>query len=117
MLGMSFCFWTLFIAVCEIPALRKINWQPRASKIKQRTAQELDLEKEVIDEEERVAKDKDMKIRVSNFRKIYGGLVNKPHVAVERISFGLDFGECFALLGVNGAGKTTTFKTLTGEYQ
>lgn len=36
-------------------------------------------------------------------------------MAVERTSFGLDFGECFALLGVNGAGKTTTFKSLTHD--
>lgn len=35
--------------------------------------------------------------------------------AVENISFGLDYGECFALLGVNGAGKTTTFKSLTRD--
>jgi len=34
---------------------------------------------------------------------------------VERISFGLDYGECFALLGVNGAGKSTTFKSLTRD--
>jgi ATP-binding cassette, subfamily A (ABC1), member 3 len=34
-------------------------------------------------------------------------------MAVENISFGLDYGECFALLGVNGAGKSTTFKSLT----
>jgi ATP-binding cassette subfamily A (ABC1) protein 3 len=31
------------------------------------------------------------------------------------LSFGLESGECFALLGVNGAGKSTTFKSLTGE--
>ena len=35
-------------------------------------------------------------------------------MAVEKTSFGLDYGECFALLGVNGAGKSTTFKSLTG---
>ena len=35
--------------------------------------------------------------------------------AVESISFGLEAGECFALLGENGAGKTTTFKSLVGE--
>lgn len=38
-----------------------------------------------------------------------------PIVAIDRLSFGLEYGECFALLGVTGAGKTTTFKCLTGE--
>jgi ABC-type multidrug transport system ATPase subunit len=36
---------------------------------------------------------------------------------VQRVSFGLGYGECFALLGVNGAGKTTTFKSLTGDVE
>ena len=36
-------------------------------------------------------------------------------MAVENASFGLEYGECFALLGVNGAGKTTTFKSLTND--
>ena len=35
--------------------------------------------------------------------------------AVKQASFALDYGECFALLGVNGAGKSTTFKTLTRD--
>ncbi|VVC36008.1 Hypothetical protein CINCED_3A013120 [Cinara cedri] len=34
---------------------------------------------------------------------------------VRGISFAVDPGECFGLLGVNGAGKTTTFKILTGD--
>jgi ABC-type multidrug transport system ATPase subunit len=38
-----------------------------------------------------------------------------PIKAVRKASFGLDYGECFALLGVNGAGKSTTFKSLTRE--
>lgn len=50
-----------------------------------------------------------------NFRKVYTTLFGKPFLAVERISFGLDYGECFALLGVNGAGKSTTFKSLTRD--
>lgn len=54
-------------------------------------------------------------IRVSNFRKVYTSLFGKPALAVERLSFGLDYGECFALLGVNGAGKSTTFKSLTRD--
>jgi ATP-binding cassette, subfamily A (ABC1), member 3 len=36
-------------------------------------------------------------------------------VAVSNLNFGLNSGECFALLGVNGAGKSTTFKSLTHE--
>ena len=40
-----------------------------------------------------------------------------PLRAVERLSFGLSRGECFALLGVNGAGKSTTFKCLTAEEE
>lgn len=38
-------------------------------------------------------------------------------VAVSNLSFALNAGECFALLGVNGAGKSTTFKSLTNEVQ
>ena len=34
---------------------------------------------------------------------------------MDNLSFSLEFGECFALLGVTGAGKTSTFKCLTGE--
>lgn len=52
-------------------------------------------------------------MRLSKFRKIYQTGVTKVTLAVDRASFGLINGECFALLGVNGAGKTTTFKSLT----
>jgi ABC-type multidrug transport system ATPase subunit len=50
---------------------------------------------------------------VHKFRKVYPSIFRTPVVAVESTSFGLEYGECFALLGVNGAGKTTTFKSLT----
>lgn len=36
-------------------------------------------------------------------------------LAVKGISFGVEKGECFGLLGTNGAGKTSTFKVLSGE--
>ena len=39
----------------------------------------------------------------------------KPTKAVRNISFCLEYGECFGLLGINGAGKTTTFKCLSNE--
>lgn len=56
-----------------------------------------------------------MQVIVNKFRKVYSTGLRSHSLAVERTSFGLEFGECFALLGVNGAGKTTTFKSLTNE--
>ena len=50
-----------------------------------------------------------------NFQKEYDSACGAPVKAVKRASFGLDYGECFALLGVNGAGKSTTFKSLTRD--
>jgi ABC-2 type transport system ATP-binding protein len=38
------------------------------------------------------------------------------HVAVDGVSFGVERGEVFALLGANGAGKTTTVETLEGHH-
>ncbi|XP_074138830.1 phospholipid-transporting ATPase ABCA3-like isoform X3 [Sminthopsis crassicaudata] len=39
----------------------------------------------------------------------------KSIIAVNKISFTVQRGECFGLLGFNGAGKTSIFKMLTGE--
>ena len=44
------------------------------------------------------------------------GLLEKK-VAVRNVSFGVNKGDCFGLLGTNGAGKTTTFKIMSGEIQ
>lgn len=60
-------------------------------------------------------KEKQDCIRVFNFQKEYDAGCGMPVKAVRQASFGLDYGECFALLGVNGAGKSTTFKSLTRE--
>ena len=54
-------------------------------------------------------------IRVHKFQKIYEPEFHEPVMAVKEASFSVDYGECFALLGVNGAGKSTTFKSLTRE--
>jgi ATP-binding cassette subfamily A (ABC1) protein 3 len=43
--------------------------------------------------------------------------LGKNKVAVDKVSFNINNGEVFGLLGVNGAGKTTTFKMLTGEIR
>ena len=47
---------------------------------------------------------------VDGLRKAYG-----KKLAVKGVSYGVQRGQCFSLLGVNGAGKTTTFKMLTGD--
>ncbi|KAG5315958.1 ABCAD protein, partial [Acromyrmex insinuator] len=52
---------------------------------------------------------KTVKLR-KEYRSVYG-----TNVAVQNLSFGVQAGKCFGLLGVNGAGKSTTFKMLTTE--
>jgi ATP-binding cassette subfamily A (ABC1) protein 3 len=63
-------------------------------------------------------------ITIKHLRKEYNnGLYNifsccckkQGKVAVKNLSFCLEKGECFGLLGLNGAGKTTTFKCITQE--
>ena len=60
--------------------------------------------------------DDDFAVEIKNLEKNYSDCCD-PLVknAVDKISFHLAKGECFALLGLNGAGKTTTFKCLTCE--
>ncbi|CAD6190862.1 unnamed protein product [Caenorhabditis auriculariae] len=48
---------------------------------------------------------------VRRLAKAYG----KENLAVRGISFAVEPGECFGLLGLNGAGKTTTFAMLTAK--
>ena len=59
---------------------------------------------------------KEFAVRVKNLRKIYNmGCSEDPLVAIKNMSFCVEQGECFGLLGLNGAGKTTTFKCITQE--
>jgi len=108
-LGMSSVIFLILLFVVEylknsrIGFLEpKVAWQPS------------ETDGDVEDEAERIAaSNEEFAIKVQQIRKVYRG--KKPKVAVDRVSFGVLPGECFALLGVNGAGKTTTFKMLTGE--
>ncbi|MEV6979838.1 ABC transporter ATP-binding protein [Sphaerisporangium sp. NPDC051017] len=48
-------------------------------------------------------------IEITNLRKLYG-----DHVAVDDVSFAVEEGEVFGVVGRNGAGKTTTVECLSG---
>ena len=49
-------------------------------------------------------------VRVKNLSKIFSmGCKKEPITAIKNISFCVEQGECFGLLGLNGAGKTTSF--------
>jgi hypothetical protein len=123
--------WQLFYWCCSIGC--------RPDAVNQRRGPQLIQDDDVIAEEKRVAAQntngrdsqtydlanssdsvqKDPRhldcIRVHKFEKVYHTGCGLPVNAVRKASFALDYGECFALLGVNGAGKSTTFKSLTRE--
>lgn len=48
-------------------------------------------------------------IESKNLRKTFGDFI-----AVDNVSFTVDYGEVFGFLGANGAGKSTTIRMLTG---
>lgn len=57
-------------------------------------------------------------IRVKNVEKTYSSsccCCATDTKAVRNLSFSLEYGDCFAMLGVNGAGKSTMFKCLTAQ--
>lgn len=69
-------------------------------------------DQDIADERTRVIQKSpyELQVRCDQIKKKYGKLE-----AVKNISFGLEHGECFALLGISGAGKTSLFKCMTGE--
>ena len=50
--------------------------------------------------------------RIENLVKYFGGLA-----AVNGVSFEVDQGQIFGLIGPNGSGKTTTFNMISGYYR
>jgi ATP-binding cassette subfamily A (ABC1) protein 3 len=106
---------TLIIIVESFPGCIAKTRKPKVNQEERQGV--IDLDEDVTAEEERVSKiePKDCLIKVDGLKKVYKQGYGKSTVAIEKTSFAIDKGECFALLGVNGAGKTTTFKSLTRE--
>ena len=68
-----------------------------------------------VTDEAGISNKKEFSIRIKNLQKYYSnGLCSKTQ-AIKNMSFCVEPGECFGLLGLNGAGKTTTFKCITQE--
>ena len=64
---------------------------------------------------------KDFILRVSNLSKKFKSFelfkCKKKSFGINKLSFKVENGECFGLIGQNGAGKTTTFKCLCKEVK
>ena len=101
----------LYLVLLYIIELNLFHWNYSDNEI-----ENLDLDEDVVEEERKLDHSiaSDYQVRVKNLRKTYYDRGIKK-VAVKELSFGVQYGEWFSLLGVNGAGKTTTFKALTGE--
>lgn len=83
-------------------------------------------DEDVKQEEKMVENTNELAIKVAHLKKMYPLTTtamcscgeNKKiayKTAVKDVTFGVEKGTCFGLLGTNGAGKTTTFKVLTGD--
>ena len=87
--------------------------QPNVSNINdEEVKKEIIKANQIKDEENRI---NNYSIIVKNVEKTYGSCFEKPNKATNNISFTLEYGDCFAMLGVNGAGKSTMFKCLTNQ--
>lgn len=109
-------YWWLIVAFIDSGFWKMCARVPSAS----RAAEQDGVDEDIINEEKQVeaASTEQYPIRIYGAKKNFSNF-NKCSFekieAVRRISFGLQYGECFALLGVSGAGKTTMFKMITGE--
>ena len=86
-----------------------------------------DKNESLIDENDNIleqGKKENIMVRIIHLRKVYRTSLyklfcccfrEKGKLAVKNLSFCVEKGECFGLLGLNGAGKTTTFKCITQE--
>uniref|UniRef100_A0A183V9A3 ABC transporter domain-containing protein n=1 Tax=Toxocara canis TaxID=6265 RepID=A0A183V9A3_TOXCA len=122
-LFLQFLFFALLLTIIEYRhVLCKFLRNRERKKTKRLLEQQREshvLDVDVMAEQQRVASllDEDgsntCSLIVDSLAKTY----NSKQLAVSGISFAVEKGECFGLLGVNGAGKTTTFNMLTGRIE
>lgn len=93
--------------------IRRIREKSYTKKLLAKEIEEMD--EDVLKEKTRVdemsATDSSSVLIVKNLAKAY----DKTFLAVKGVTFAVEQGECFGLLGLNGAGKTTTFSMLTAK--
>ncbi len=80
-----------------------------------------DKSKVIINDEDNENEKQEYAVHLQNLRKTFDDPEGKfcsgdQKTAISNLSFCLEYGECFGLLGVNGAGKTTTFRCITQEH-
>lgn len=117
-LGINFFFWWSILILYESKLLNfSCRRRGGVNDVTRRTEQ-VRVDEDVRNEEVRCEdlSPSECSVLVKRLRKVYTE-GTKSFIAVRNISFGLEYGECFALLGVNGAGKTTTFKSMTGDVK
>ena len=113
----SIFFWWIVIICFEKRVFSKICFCRRGKLgSASRKTENVKVDNDVQAEERRCDSidPKNCSVLVNQLRKVYK-VNGEPLIAVRDASFGLEYGECFALLGTSGAGKTTCFKTLTGD--
>ena len=94
---------------------RKKNRQIGSSKHTTYERSKIIVDSDVLEEETRVnaLNKNDMPVKIVGLRKIFQQ-ASPPKVAVDGITFAIDYDEVFSLLGPNGAGKTTSIQILSG---
>ncbi|XP_043481651.1 ATP-binding cassette sub-family A member 13 isoform X2 [Leptopilina heterotoma] len=96
----------------ECRVLPDISW--RRNKVSYEDVKEdPDVARERIRVEKELVQDI---LKIVKLRKEYKSFYGK-NIAVQNLSFGVEAGTCFGLLGINGAGKSSTFKMLTTKIK
>ncbi|CAI2381272.1 unnamed protein product [Moneuplotes crassus] len=111
-----FFWWSLFILLESNILMRIFRFRGVKDYKEFFDEPQVEIDSDVRNEEFRCSEvvPQNCSVLVNQLRKEFK-VQGQQFAAVKNICFGLEYGECFALLGVNGAGKSTTFKSMTGD--